>query len=345
MLIEKNGNLIIIPALIDSHVHFRTPGAEHKENWISGAQAAFAGGVTTVIDMPNNNPAIVDLETLQNKKSLINAQLKEVGLNLYYYLYLGATANNWTEFEKCKDQIIGVKMFMSASTGTLLVDKLEDQEKVFAECARLNLLLAVHAVGCVQQAIELAKKFGTKLYICHVSTKEEIEAVRRAKKQGLKIYAEVAPHHLFLDKSLVEKLGAKAKMIPGLAEKEDCEALWQGIYDGTVDAIGTDHAPHTLEEKSVEFDKAPSGVPGIETMLPLLLNAYNEGRITLEKIVELTHTSPMKIFNLPETGDKVEVDLDLVKEVKNEELKTKCGWSPFVGWKLRGWPVSIVHSH
>ena len=335
---------MILPALIDSHVHFRTPGAEHKENWISGAKAAFAGGVTTVIDMPNNNPAIIDLETLLNKKSLINAQLKEVGLNLHYHLYLGATANNYLEFEKCKDQIIGIKMFMSASTGTLLVDKLEDQEKIFAECARLNLLLAVHAVGCVAQAIELARKFKTKLYICHVSTKEEIELVKKAKIEGLQIYAEVAPHHLFLDKSVIEKLGAKAKMIPGLAEKEDCEALWQGIYDGTVDTIGTDHAPHTLEEKTAEFGKAPSGVPGIETMLPLLLNAYNEGRITLEKIVELTHTNPMKIFNLSETGDKVEVDLDLVKEVKNEELKTKCGWSPFNGWKLRGNLIKILKS-
>ena len=336
------GNLVALPALLDPHVHFRTPGAEHKENWLTGAQAAIAGGVTTVFDMPNNTPSITNIETLRNKKEIINKQLDEVKIPLNYRLYLGATSENLGEFEKCQNDIIGVKMFMSASTGTLLVDKIEDQEKIFAECARLGLLLATHAVDCIPTALELAKKFNTKLYICHVSTKEEVDLIRQYKKQGVEVYAEVTPHHLFLNESIIEKLNTKAKMIPSLQTKEDCDALWQGIMDGTIDTIGTDHAPHTLEEKAKAYPNSPSGVPGIETYLPLLLNTYSQGKIALEKIVELTNSNIEKIFGLEKNNDWVIVDLDLERKVKNENLKTKCKWSPFVGWKLKGWPIATI---
>ena len=231
---------------------------------------------------------------------------------------------------------------MDASTGNLLVDKLEDQEKIFKTCAELKLLLAVHAVTSAKRAIELAKKYNTKLYICHVSTREEVKLIRQAKKDGLEVYAEVTPHHLFLTENDQKRIGTLGKMNPPLRTTEDKNALWEAVLDGTIDTIGTDHAPHTLAEKVVPEAQAPFGVPGIETSLPLLLNAYNKGKITLEKIVELTHTNPIKIFNLPETGDKVEVDLDLEKEVRNEDLKTKCGWSPFTGQTLRGWPVATI---
>lgn len=343
MTIEKQDNLVALPALIDPHVHFRTPGGEHKEDWITGAKAAIAGGVTTVIDMPNNAPSITDHRSLINKQKIIEEQLQQINIPLKYYLYLGATADNWSEFAKCKDEIIGIKLFMDASTGNLLVDKLEDQEKIFKTCAELKLLLAVHAVTSTKRAIELAKKYHTKLYICHVSTNEEIDWIRQAKKDGLEVYAEATPHHLFLTENDQKRLGTLGKMNPPLRTTEDQKALWMAVLDGTIDTIGTDHAPHTLAEKAVPETQAPFGVPGIETSLPLLLNAYNEGKITLEKIVELTHTNPMKIFNLPETGDKVEVDLDLIKEIKNENLKTKCGWSPFNGWKLKGWPIKIIN--
>ena len=350
------GNLLALPALIDPHVHFRTPGAEHKEDWKTGSQATIAGGVTTVFDMPNNRPSAIDYEQLKLKKDLIDRQLNEINIPLNYYLYLGATADNLDEIKNIarlsaqggsalggEDQkIIGVKMFMDASTGNLLVDKLEDQEKIFKICAELNILLAVHAVTSAERAIKLAKKYHTKLYICHVSTKEEIDLIRQAKKEGFNIYAEVTPHHLFLTENDHKRLGTLGKMNPPLRTIEDQKALWNAILDGTIDTIGTDHAPHTLAEKATPEAQSPFGVPGIETCLPLLLNAYNQGMISLEKIVELTRTNIEKIFDLEKNNDWVIINLDLEKEIKNENLKTKCGWSPFAGIKLKGFPIVTV---
>ncbi|HBU06988.1 MAG TPA: dihydroorotase [Candidatus Magasanikbacteria bacterium] len=370
---EIKGNLLALPALIDPHVHFRTPGSEHKENWQTGAQAAMAGGYTTVFDMPNNSPSTISTLALEHKKKIIDKQLDEINIPLNYYLYLGATPNNYTEFAKCKNEIIGVKLFMGASTGDLLVDKIEDQENIFKTCAELNLIVAVHAeseaviknnnvtmgqcnnvkdhskirsrdaaITAVSQAIKLAQKYNTKLYICHVSTKEEIELIKQAKLESIKIYAEVTPHHLFLSEDDYNHLGTLGQMNPPLRTKNDQKALWQAILDGTIDTIGTDHAPHTLEEKAKPYPNSPSGVPGLETTLPLLLNEFKNGKITLEKITELTHFNIQKIFNIPETNDLVIIDLDLEKEVTNENLKTKCGWSPFVGLSLRGWPIATI---
>ncbi|MFA6427142.1 MAG: dihydroorotase [Candidatus Magasanikbacteria bacterium] len=369
------GNLFALPALIDPHVHFRTPGAEHKENWITGAQAALAGGVTTVFDMPNNTPSTISTSALQHKINLIDYQLKEAGILLRYKLWFGATPNNLGEIEKLqeyKDQICGIKIFMGSSTGNLLVNKKEDQAKIFEQAARLDLVVAVHAESeskiqdsrskisnpkiqdhsivrsreaaaeATNQAIELAKQFGTKLYILHVSTKEEIEIISQAKRQGIQMYAEVTPHHLFLDESAYDKLGTKAQMNPPLRTTEDRKALWQAIDDGTIDTIGTDHAPHTLEEKALTYPNSPSGVPGIETSLPLLLDAHNKGKISLEKIVQLTRKNIEKIFKLEPNNDWVIVDLNMEKEVRDEDLKTKCGWSPFEGWELKGWPVAVI---
>lgn len=364
--------LMAMPALIDPHVHFRTPGAEYKEDWETGAQAAIAGGVTTVFDMPNNNPSITDRQTLAEKEKIVGQQLQKAKFPLRHYFYFGATADNADKFEEVKDKIIGIKMFMGASTGNLLVEKYEDQEKIFKKAAELDLVVAVHAesdavirenqakfanpdvaghskirsheaaILSVTQAIGLAEKYGIKLYICHVSAKEEIELIKKAKSGGLKIFAEVAPHHLFLDESAYESLGTKAQMNPPLRTAKDREALWQAINDGSIDTIGTDHAPHTFEEKSRPYPQSPSGVPGIETMLPLMLNAYNQGRISLEKIVELTSANIRKIFGLQQNGDWTLIDINLEKNVKNYELKTKCKWSPFDGWRLKGWPVGVI---
>lgn len=368
----SSGSLLALPALIDCHVHFRTPGAEHKENWASGARAALAGGVTTVFDMPNNQPPIVSAVDLDAKEKLIQQQLAAVGLPLRHYLYFGATADNWREMEKVKDRVIGVKLFMGASTGNLLVDKEEDQAKIFAEAARLNLLVAVHAedeteirknqaaivhplvadhsrlrprevaIKAVSRALALAKRYGTRLYLCHITTKEEVEIVRQAKAVGQEVYAEVTPHHLFLNQEAYQDLGSKAQVYPPLRTSEDQEALWEAVRQGLIDTIATDHAPHTLAEKSLPYPQSPSGVPGLETCLPLLLNAYHQGRIALEKIVHLTHDRPKEIFGLPENNDWVIVDMNLEKEVKEKNLKTKCGWSPYAGWLLRGWPVAVI---
>lgn len=366
-------NLLALPALVDPHVHFRVPGGEHKEDWQTGAQAAIHGGVTTVFDMPNNTPAVTTAEILRNKKQIIKGQLTTAGIPLHYYLYIGATPDNLDEIRKAKDEIAGIKIFMGSSTGNLLVDKKEAQEKIFALAAELGLVVAVHAEDetliarnkalladndsikvhglirsaavayqAVEEALELAEQYHAKLYVLHVSTKGEVELIREAKQSGVNVFAEATPHHLFLDSEAYHILGAKVQMNPPLRTPEDRRALLQGIADGTIDCIGTDHAPHTLTEKAKSYPDSPSGVPGIETALPLLLNAYNTGKITLEKLVAITSDNARHIFNLPETNDWVIVDLDLEKEVRNEELKTKCGWSPFAGWRLKGWPVATV---
>jgi dihydroorotase len=348
----------------------RTPGGEHKENWITGAQAAIAGGVSTVFDMPNTIPATTSELHLIEKKKLIDDQLKKAQIPLRYYLFLGATAENIDEIARCKNMIVGVKLFMGASTGNLQVANEEAQAAIFKECGRREIPLAIHAedeamleqtknsfIGsptvfdhgklrpreaaliALERAIILAEKYKTKLYSLHTSTKEEIDLIRQAKKIGISIFAEVTPHHLFLNETDLEQLENLGKMNPPLRTMADNDALWMAIHDGTIDTIGTDHAPHTLEEKNATYTEAPSGVPGIETYLPLLLNAYHEQKITQDEIIRLTRTNIQKIFQLPENNDTVTVDLDMVKAIQNNELKTKCKWSPFAGKKLIGWPI------
>jgi len=358
--------------IIDPHVHFRTPGAEHKENWESAATAAVAGGVTTVFDMPNNTPSITNEQTLNEKIELVKKQLADTDIPLHHYFYLGATLDNLDEIEKCKDKIIGVKIFMGASTGNLLVSKNEIQEKIFRKCAELSLVVAVHAEddeiineqklkypqptifdhgkirpdiaaqSAVARAVDLAKKTGAKLYILHASTALEIELIRQAKQEGVSIFAETTPHHLFLDESAYKTLGTLAQMNPPLRTQSDITALWQAIADGTIDTVGTDHAPHTIAEKNLPYPQSPSGVPGIETSLALLLNAYNNGKISLEKIAKLTSQNTQKIFNLPKNNDWVIVDLKKTNIIKNENLKTKCGWTPFINWQITGWPIYTI---
>lgn len=368
----NSDSLVALPAMIDPHVHFRTPGAEHKENWISAATAAIAGGVTTVFDMPNNTPAITNRETLELKIKLIKEQLQLSNTQIHYKLWLGATPINLKDVEDLKNEIVGVKVFMGASTGNLLVSKYEAQKEIFKKCAKLNLVVAVHAEDdeiineqkskypnptvkdhgkirpniaaetAVKKALELARETGATLYILHCSTAEEIALIREAKKEGVKVFAEVTPHHLFLTEEAYDTLGTKAQMNPPLRSKHDVESLWEAINDGTIDTIGTDHAPHALKEKDLPYPQSPSGVPGIETYLSLLLDAHNNGKISLEKIVELTNTNVEKIFNLKKNNEWVIVDLKKEKKIENKNLKTKCGWSPFDGWNLKGWPVYTI---
>lgn len=362
-------NLMLFPALIDPHVHFRTPGAEHKENWESGARAAIAGGVTTVFDMPNNHPACSTLERLMGKRALVEKQLAHVKIPLRHYFYLGADRSHLQEIPKVSNEVIGLKIYMGSSTGDLLMNDRESLEKAFEIAAKNDLIVAVHAEDeeliqvhtkeyagethpkfhslirspkvagkAVALAIELAEKYNARLYCVHVSTAEELSLIRKAKKKGLSVYAEASPHHLFLNDAAYMEMGTKALVNPPLREMSDTEALWDAIRDETIDTIGTDHAPHTLEEKMLPFGKAPSGFPSIELYLPLLLDAYHKKKISLEQIVSLTHTRPQEIFHLPINDDVVLVDLNKTKVVDNEHLQTKAKWSPYAGWKLKGWP-------
>ncbi len=362
----KPQNLTLFPALIDPHVHFRTPGAEHKENWETASRAAIAGGVTTVFDMPNNTPSCISKERLEKKRALIDSQLK---IPLRFGLYLGADQNHLDEIGKVKDQIVGLKIYMGSSTGDLLMNDPKALEKAFRIAAENDVLIAVHAededlikertssckaalhlgaaahsiirnsevaAAAVARALSLSQKYGTRLYVAHVSTQEELDLIREAKMKGLPVYAEATPHHLFLNTSLYEKMGSRALVNPPL--REENTPLWKAIHDQTIDTIGTDHAPHTLEEKDRPYGSAPSGFPSIELYFPLLLNAYHEKKISLAQIVSLTHTRPQEIFRWQPNSDVVLVDLEEIRTVEDRHLYTKAKWSPYTGMTLKGWP-------
>lgn len=364
---------VVIPALIDPHVHFRTPGHEHKENWISGAQAAIKSGVTTVIDMPNNNPSCTTFDRLIDKHALIKEQIKASGIPLRYFFYFGADRLQLKEISKAKEHAIGIKIFMGSSTGELLVDDPETLEEIFKIAADLDMLISVHAedeeiirlkkaeigfcedpsihsqIRCrtaalkaVKLAIELSAKYHVRLCILHVSTADELELIGKAKKSGVPVFAEVSPHHLFLTTGDYAKWGTRVQVNPPLREMDDQQALWRGIHDGTVEFIGTDHAPHTLAEKNQPYGRAPSGIPSIELLLPLMLHAVNEGRLDLATLIKLTSTNITSIFRLPPNDDVVLIDLEHEREVRDEDLKTKCGWSPYKGRLLKGWPTCTI---
>lgn len=363
-----------LPLIIDPHVHFRVPGAEHKEDWVTATRAARAGGVGIVFDMPNTDPATDSRKRLVEKKTIIDKQIAESGYPLQYKLFFGATADNSEEIKGLRpDEVAGVKVYMGSTTGDLLVDKDEDIKRAFQAARAADLLVAVHAedeemikadserlqsekdfsvhsrarskeaaAKAVERAIKIAREVGNKLYICHVSSAPELDLVRKAKQEGLPVFAEVCTHHLFFTTENYEQLQGKVKMNPPIRNQEDIEALWQGLNDGTVDTLGTDHAPHTLEEKAQEVWETPSGVPGIETLLPLMLNSVNQGKISLEKLGDLMHNNIVKIFELESPAGKTIIDMDLEREVRDEDLQTKCGWSPYAGMKLKGWPVEVV---
>ncbi len=371
-VIDATG-LTLFPGLIDPHVHFRTPGLEHKENWMSGAQAAIRGGITTVFDMPNTQPPSTTKERILEKKQLIDAQLKEIDIPLRYQLYLGADKNHFDEIYKCKANIVGIKVFMGSSTGELLMDDESSLHAIFSLAKSLDLVVAVHAedeeiirqrkelfsgqtdpqihsklrcreaaIAATTRAIKLAQLYHTRLYILHVSTKEEVELIAQAKKEKVSVFGEVTPHHLFLSEESYKKFGTKVQMNPPLRTQEDAEALWSGIQRGAIDTIGSDHAPHTLEEKNKPYGLAPSGIPGVETTFPLLLDAHHQGRITLSQIVRLMRERILEIFRIPSNDDFVLVDLNKIKKVEDHELKTRAGWSPYAGWELKGWPVYTI---
>ncbi len=329
-------NIVKLPGLIDPHVHLREPGATQKEDFETGTKAAIAGGYTIVLDMPNNPVPIATPETLEEKIKLAEDRVyADVGL------HFGATRESIEYFPQVTEKVFGLKLYMNHTTGELLIEDEELLEKIFSAWTK-NKPIMVHAEAeTLQKAINLAQKFQNRLHVCHVSLKEEVEMIKKARTEGLQISSEVTCHHLFLTEDDVNRLGSFGMMKPPLRTKEDQDALWQGITEGTIDMIASDHAPHTKEEKLGE--KIPNGVPGLETSLPLLLTAVSEGRLSIERLIELTSTNPRKIFNLPlQQETYVEVDLDESYTISNENLQTKCGWTPFAGMKVTGKVKKVV---
>lgn len=324
-----------LPGLVDAHVHLREPGSEQKEDFETGTRAAIAGGFTTVIDMPNNPEGFstTSPEAMNNKITLSKNRIySDLGF------YFGGTLVSGRYFEKVKDEVFGLKVYMNDTTGPLLVEKTKDRVVIFKKWPR-NKNLLVHAENeTVEEAIVLARRFGNRLHICHVSQKAEIEAIREAKEEGLKITCEVTPHHLFLTENDVSTLGVFGLMRPQLRTKEDQEALWKNI--DIIDIIASDHAPHTIEEKkSYSF----FGVPGLETTLPLMLTAVASGRISLKKLINLISTKPMEIFKVRDDKNTyTEVDLKESYLIDSHNLQTKCGWTPFEGRKVTGKITKVV---
>lgn len=362
-------NLLALPGLIDPHVHFRVPGMEDKEDWQHASIAAIKGGYTTVFDMPNTKPATTTKERLDSKFAIINQQLAEVGLPLRYKLFFGADKNQFHEITKVKDDIVGIKVFMGASTGDLLMDDESSLHAIYALAKAHGLIIALHAedeliirnnatkyanetdfkyhsiirepqaaVKAVDLVIKLTEIYGVTSYILHVSTIGELELVKDAKERGLPVFVETCPHYLFLDESMYPQLNGRGKMNPPLRAKADQDTLWHALNAGVIDTIGSDHAPHKLGEKEHPLCKCPSGVPGIETTLPLMITAWKKGKVSLSKIVELTHSNPKKIFDLAENDDLVLVDIVDSRVLTDENMATKCKWTPFVGHELIGFP-------
>tara|TARA_Y100000310_G_scaffold343208_2_gene449803 strand:+ start:3644 stop:4843 length:1200 start_codon:yes stop_codon:yes gene_type:complete len=335
-VIDAKGK-IVIPGLIDPHVHFREPGATHKEDFLTGSMAAAAGGITTFLDMPNTSPPTTNMRALDEKRRLAKKSIVNYGF------HFGASNDNIAEIEKAEN-IASVKVYMDYTTGNMKLEEYDALKKIFS----CNKTVSVHAENDnVLKAIELIQNSNNALYIAHTSSNRDLHNCIKEKIKN-DVFVEVAPHHLFLTKKDIDELGSYAEMKPSLKSKKDQDALWQGIHNGDVDTIATDHAPHTKEEK--RESNYPFGVPGCETMLPLLLNALNKKRIELKKIVELCCENPAKIFKIKSKGfikenfdaDLTIIDLDMEKEVRNDELFTKCKWSPFDGWNLKGWPTHTI---
>lgn len=359
--------LVALPGLIDVHVHARDSGVvgglEHKEDFYTCSKTAVAGGVTTIIDMPNSKPPTTTIEALRKKQE---AACKKMLCNFGFHF--GSAQDNLGEAKNAKAAgAQGIKVYMGSSTGNMLLDDQAGLEKFFALSKEQGLPLVIHcedesvlkqhagktphsasrppeaAVVALRRALQLVEKCGNQVHFAHVSTPEELDLIADAKKRGLRVSSGVTPHHLFLTTEDEKTLVHFGKMNPPLRHPELVEAMWKDL--NAIDLIETDHAPHTLDEKGSQ--NPPSGVPGLETMLPLLLDAFNRGKIMLERIVELTAQTPSELFNLKGKGrlekgfdaDVVLVDLNKVKVVRGKEMSSKCGWSTFEGLELKGWPV------
>ncbi len=325
---------IVIPGLIDSHVHFREPGLTHKEDFLSGSIAAAKGGVTTILDMPNTLPPTTTVANLEEKRKLAEKCIVNYGF------HFGSTFDNLNEIKNAK-RIASVKIFMNVSTGNLRIEAPETVEKIMKQAK----LCTIHAEGeRLTKAIEIASKLNKKFYACHISSDSEIKQIRKNRKY---VYCEVTPHHLFLTEKDKEKLGKLADVKPSLKTEKDQQSLWKALQAGIVDTIATDHAPHQKEEK---LNEDRSGLPGIETMLPLLLDAVNKNKITLQQVIDLTSENPAKIFRIKNKGmlkegydaDLTIIDMNMEKEVKADELFSKTKWSPFEGKVLKGWPITTI---
>jgi len=339
----------ILPGAIDAHVHFREPGMTYKEDFGTGSLAAVHGGVTCVFDMPNTAPPTTTLSAIREKKALASAKsLVDFGL------YAGVRPG--IDVQGMAKEAIGFKLYMASTTGELLVSSLDQVKAELAEIAFANKVLAVHAedeklrrkependledhlknrsneceTSAIRKIREAAK--GCKLHICHVSAKESITLL----EDGKNLTSEVTPHHLLLDKD--NKTGPHSKVNPPLRKREDRHALFKALQSGVFDVIVSDHAPHTMDEKKEDFEYAPSGMPGVETLLPLMLHMVDEKHLELPDLIRRVCVRPAEIFGVRKgriaegyDADLVVVDFSDCMMIKADRLHSKCGWTAFEG--------------
>ena len=358
--IEKNAKLEIIdlkgktvmPGVIDVHTHMREPGITAKEDFATGSRACAKAGVTTFYDMPNTIPTTTTLEALRDKKKLASGK----SIVNYGFHFGGSRTNNIDEIKKVLEakEANTVKIFMNVTTGEMLIEDEDILKNVFKN----SKLVLVHAENeMIDKAVEYNKNYGNGLYVCHIPSKEELKKVLEAKKNSElntekhPVYAEVTPHHLFLNEEIRESTDRNKmllRMKPELRTKKDNEFLWEALNNGEVDTIGTDHAPHLISEK---LEKITFGMPGVETSLALMLNAYNEGKVKLEMIQKLMAENPAKIMKISKRGkleegyyaDVIAVDLDKEWTVGvDDTIESKCGWTPYENWKLKGKNVLTI---
>ena len=375
-VIEATG-MYLIPGVIDDHVHFREPGLTHKATIESESRAAAAGGVTSYMEMPNTVPQTTTLKALKEKYAIA---AKDSAIN--YSFFFGATNSNCETFSKLNaSKTCGIKLFMGSSTGNMLVDKKNELEKIFKEAERLNLPVAVHCEdsaiiaantkavkesqgedpdvkfhpvirseeACYQStasAVELAKKYGTRLHVMHISTAKELELLTAGKPEEKKITAEVTPAHLTFCDADYATLGTRIKCNPAIKSIDDREALRKAITEGVIDLIGTDHAPHHPDDKKGGALKAASGMPSIQFSLLAMLKLVDEKVMTIEELVEKMCHAPAKIFDIDKRGyiskgyhaDFVLLQPNQPQTISKESIISKCGWSPFEGatfnWKV-----------
>ena len=365
-------NLIVLPGCIDTQTHFREPGSTDTEDLNSGSRAAIVGGITGVFEMPNTNPPTSNKIEFQKKLDLAKNRMY-----CNYAFYFGATADNASDLADLKnlEGCCGVKLFAGSSTGNLLVAKEDDIEKVFKNTSKV---VSVHsedeevlnknkklikngdvhshpvwrseecAISSTRRIVKIAERYKKKAHILHVTTKQEVDFLSQHKAD---ITFEITPQHLTIyAPDCYDKLGSYAQMNPPIRDKSHYDRLWYAIKNNYNDTIGSDHAPHLKKNKEKTYPNSPSGMPGVQTLMPVMLNHINEGKLTLEQLINFVCENPVKIFGIKNKGfikegydaDFTIVDMNKKIVIKNEKIESKCGWSPFHEFEFKGNPVAAI---